>query len=297
MVEGAPLLREYGRNLIEGSNPSLSAKENAPVAQLDRVSGYEPGGRRFESFRARHFRFNIKFTSSFGVIMRRVVLYAISLVWTHFSLAYLPQDVEELNLTHACEYCDLTRSFIKIKPFAEDAASTLRIEKSYLINAKINGNDFIQSLIKSSNCMRLFIAYSHFQDSEFNELKLSYSAILNNVFKNQRFKNIDFSHAQINTNIIKFSEFTDMNFNSADLQNNQFQNNVFQSANFRNADLRQSNFSGSHFYQCNFEHAILDRCNFTNTNITQAQLNEADSYSCAILPDGSIYDNHGKETC
>ena len=28
----------------------------APVAQLDRVPGYEPGGRRFESFRARHFK-------------------------------------------------------------------------------------------------------------------------------------------------------------------------------------------------------------------------------------------------
>ena len=26
----------------------------APVAQLDRVPGYEPGGRRFESFLARH---------------------------------------------------------------------------------------------------------------------------------------------------------------------------------------------------------------------------------------------------
>ena len=28
----------------------------APVAQLDRVPGYEPGGRRFESFRARHIK-------------------------------------------------------------------------------------------------------------------------------------------------------------------------------------------------------------------------------------------------
>ena len=27
----------------------------APVAQLDRVPGYEPGGREFESLRARHF--------------------------------------------------------------------------------------------------------------------------------------------------------------------------------------------------------------------------------------------------
>lgn len=28
--------------------------DDAPVAQLDRVPGYELGGRRFESFRARH---------------------------------------------------------------------------------------------------------------------------------------------------------------------------------------------------------------------------------------------------
>ena len=65
-----------GQKPIEGSNPSLSAtkhrsqltltpggddKDNArpqllskaPVAQLDRVPGYEPGGREFESLRAR----------------------------------------------------------------------------------------------------------------------------------------------------------------------------------------------------------------------------------------------------
>ncbi len=61
MAEGVPLLRVYLGNWIEGSNPSLSAiftlkmKRNcALVAQLDRVPGYEPGGRRFESSRARH---------------------------------------------------------------------------------------------------------------------------------------------------------------------------------------------------------------------------------------------------
>ena len=59
MVEGAPLLREYGPKVHRGFE-SLSLRQiNAPVAQLDRVSGYEPGGRRFESFRARHF-FSIK---------------------------------------------------------------------------------------------------------------------------------------------------------------------------------------------------------------------------------------------
>src|SRR5580693_3603229 len=35
-----------------GSFPDLSA--DAPVAQLDRAPDYESGGRKFESFRARH---------------------------------------------------------------------------------------------------------------------------------------------------------------------------------------------------------------------------------------------------
>ena len=33
--------------------PRVSSAPNAPLAQLDRASGYEPGGRRFESCRAR----------------------------------------------------------------------------------------------------------------------------------------------------------------------------------------------------------------------------------------------------
>ena len=60
-AEGAPLLREYGvKSSIEGSNPSLTAIVcfiySAPVAQLDRVLGYEPSGQRFESSRVRHFK-------------------------------------------------------------------------------------------------------------------------------------------------------------------------------------------------------------------------------------------------
>ena len=68
-AEGAPLLREYGvKNSIEGSNPSLTAICLiclAPVAQLDRVLGYEPSGQRFESSRVRHF----KATLSYKVVM------------------------------------------------------------------------------------------------------------------------------------------------------------------------------------------------------------------------------------
>ncbi len=35
----------------------LSEQPCAPVAQLDRVGGFEPLGREFESLRARHFTF------------------------------------------------------------------------------------------------------------------------------------------------------------------------------------------------------------------------------------------------
>ena len=82
VVEGAPLLRAYGSKAHRGfeSLPlrQYSAKDwdgtaagmalldpcvnirrpaicgpAAPVAQLDRAPGYEPGGREFESLRAR----------------------------------------------------------------------------------------------------------------------------------------------------------------------------------------------------------------------------------------------------
>ena len=49
---------------IKGPNPSLGATligsfgNNAPVAQLDRVPGFEPGGREFKSLRARQFIFS-----------------------------------------------------------------------------------------------------------------------------------------------------------------------------------------------------------------------------------------------
>src|SRR5689334_15510391 len=41
------------KSVVVGFAPSILS--HAPVAQLDRVPGYEPGGREFESLRARQF--------------------------------------------------------------------------------------------------------------------------------------------------------------------------------------------------------------------------------------------------
>ena len=42
------------RQRARADGPLISVSTHAPLAQLDRASGYEPGGRRFESCRARH---------------------------------------------------------------------------------------------------------------------------------------------------------------------------------------------------------------------------------------------------
>ncbi len=43
------------RAALSGVDFSHARRATAPVAQLDRAPDYESGGRRFESFRARHF--------------------------------------------------------------------------------------------------------------------------------------------------------------------------------------------------------------------------------------------------
>src|SRR6187200_806333 len=51
LMENGLSLVATGKSVVVGCAPSSS---HAPVAQLDRVPGYEPGGREFESLRARH---------------------------------------------------------------------------------------------------------------------------------------------------------------------------------------------------------------------------------------------------
>ena len=53
-VEPQPY-RFWRPRLPGGAAPVLSLAGYAPVAQLDRASGFEPGGREFESLRAHQF--------------------------------------------------------------------------------------------------------------------------------------------------------------------------------------------------------------------------------------------------
>jgi hypothetical protein len=54
-------LNEFGA-VDERRIAMLIFLHSAPVAQLDRASGYEPEGREFESPRARHLQYTEEFT-------------------------------------------------------------------------------------------------------------------------------------------------------------------------------------------------------------------------------------------
>ena len=48
-------IRDFFRPLRSVHRTCVELRRDAPVAQLDRAPGFEPGGRRFESVRARQF--------------------------------------------------------------------------------------------------------------------------------------------------------------------------------------------------------------------------------------------------
>ena len=67
---------------------------HAPVAQLDRVPGYEPGGRRFESFHTRH----IEKPTFLGGFFHFYSFYFCSL---HFRLSALFKIQAKLNVSNS----------------------------------------------------------------------------------------------------------------------------------------------------------------------------------------------------
>ena len=82
---GAQAIVDLAQGIVHPRKPGFSAPDlhdgifscykhasfGAPVAQLDRVPGYEPGGRRFESCRARHLILNTRYQRCRGSAERQ----------------------------------------------------------------------------------------------------------------------------------------------------------------------------------------------------------------------------------
>ena len=90
-------------------------------------------------------------------------------------------------------------------------------------------------------------------------------------------------------------------FNGANFQNTNFQSvhaNQLEArnCNFKNANMSKSDLSWAILADGDFSDADLSGVNFANANlyrakITSEQLKKAGKLTCAILPDGKVYDN------
>jgi uncharacterized protein YjbI with pentapeptide repeats len=211
--------------------------------------------------------------------------------------SFLQNDFNQFINQQWCENCDLTRSVIKFKTNSNNPTTQIQIKKSYISNAKIQASDFSDSQISFSNGIRILIANSNFIRTQFNDLLLQYSLIDNVNFKDSKIINVSWNNSQFINSQFQKVFFESLSFSNTDLRFNKFIDCVFENTNFSQSDLKGVDFQGSQFKNISFKNADLRKANLYNTNITKQQLNETLSYVCAILPDGTVYDNNGKEFC
>lgn len=228
----------------------------------------------------------------------RAVIYFLSFLFFSFqSYSFLQNDLEQFLISQNCEHCDLTRSVLKFKAGALTLGNTINIKKSFLTNAKIQASEFYNTNISDSNGIRILIANSNFNQSLFSDLLLSFSMIENVNFKDSKIINIHWDKSQLIDTNFENCIFESLSFQGSDLRSTKLSNNYFSNTNFSQSDLRGVDFQNSRFKNSTFKNADLRKANLYNTNITQQQLNDTLSYACAILPDGTLYDNNGKEIC
>jgi uncharacterized protein YjbI with pentapeptide repeats len=228
----------------------------------------------------------------------RAVVYFLSFIISAFqSQAFLQNDLDQFLVSLNCEHCDLTRSVLKFKSSTLNLGNTLNVKKSFLTNAKIQASEFYNTNISESNAIRILIANSNFNQSFLSDLLLTYSMIENVSFKDSKIINSHWDRSQLIDTVFENCIFESLSFQGSDLRSSKLTHNTFLNTNFSQSDLRGVDFQHSYFKNTTFKNADLRKANLYNTNITQQQLNDTLSYACAILPDGTVYDNNGKEIC
>lgn len=187
------------------------------------------------------------------------------------AFSYTQKDFETFNQTNHCTHCNLTRMDYSTKH------NNAVVEDSYL-----------------TDCI---FKYDEFKNSQFTKVNLVRSKILYSYFSNSIFNNVNLSYANLNQSYFEHSLFTNVNFEHAALPSVEFKNTHFTNVIFSYANLSDVNFKYSHFENVNFKGSDLSNANLIGTNITEQQLHDAKSYLCAILPDGSVYDENGNIKC
>jgi len=92
----------------------------------------------------------------------------------------------------------------------------------------------------------------------------------------------DFSHAELMYANMANIQASGSNFNAADLTG---------------ANLKNSNFSSSNFENAKLVNVNLANANLARSNMTPAQLSQAASIECTILPDGTRNPRNDGDPC
>lgn len=172
------------------------------------------------------------------------------------------------------------------------------LTSSYVYAYKISDYEKFKTHSDCAKCDLTEVSFPHdvsnlnFEDSFFTKSELYSTKANQTVFSNSNFV---YSYSTS-------SEFRNSKFIDAHLNYSKFYESSFDGADFTNANMSFSNFSGSHFVNADFTNANLKGANFTNTNlynsnITTQQLKSLESYKCAILPNGDLFDNDGQYDC
>lgn len=143
-------------------------------------------------------------------------------------------------------------------------------------------------------------------EADLNEEKHNHALLTESDLSEARIKNAEFNEAEITAcqlvrANVDWSSFRKAKFDGSDFSFFSGRYAAFNSASFRNANMAHARLYAANFAKADFTDADLQDADLNNTiligsNLTQGQLAQIKSLTCAVLPDGRVY-NPGKRKC
>ncbi|HAT3881160.1 TPA: pentapeptide repeat-containing protein [Legionella pneumophila] len=194
------------------------------------------------------------------------------------SYAYIPSHLEKVKQSDECIGCDLTQ--IEIRPWDDIEIKSTDLKNSLWTKSSLHNDKSVDFSGKN-------LEKSNFVLSGLQNLKFNKSIIDNGNFTASNIQECKFDDASLKQ----------INFSKASNSQSQFTRANLSNANFENSSCYKCVFMQSNLENAVFIGAKMQHSNFYGSNITQDQLDEMQSYACAILPDGTVYDKNGEIDC
>ncbi|WP_133130365.1 pentapeptide repeat-containing protein [Legionella yabuuchiae] len=189
--------------------------------------------------------------------------------------AYIPSHLEKVQQSDECTGCDLTQ-----------------IEIMHWTHIEIKSNDLKNSLWTKSTL-------HNDRTVDFSEKNIEKSNFVLSDIQNLKFNKSIIDNANFTASSLQGCRFDDASLKQVNFSNSSHSQSQFTRANLSNANFKNASCYKCVFMQANLEKAVfvgarMQHSNFYGSNITQEQLDSMESYECATLPDGTVYDKNGE---